>query len=103
MAKRNKTLYIIDGHAHIYAAYYAPMRSLTGPGGEPTKTAYIFTSAIIKLIEQAKPDMLDEFDYRGNISRIQGPSFGNARRSAEPDSANRTDISGDEYPCISYR
>ncbi len=58
MAKRNKTLYIIDGHAHIYAAYYAPMRSLTGPAGEPTKTAYIFTSAIIKLIEKAKPDML---------------------------------------------
>ena len=58
MAKRNKTLYIIDGHAHIFAAYYAPMHPLTGPGGEPTKVAYIFTSAIIKLIEQAKPDML---------------------------------------------
>jgi len=58
MAKRNKTLYIIDGHAHIYAAYYAPMRPLTGPGGEPTKAAYIFSSALIKLIERAKPDML---------------------------------------------
>jgi hypothetical protein len=22
----SKKLYIIDGHAHIYAAYYAPMR-----------------------------------------------------------------------------
>jgi len=58
MAKRNKTLYIIDGHAHIYAAYYAPMRPLTSPAGEPTKAAYIFSSAMIKLIERAKPDML---------------------------------------------
>ncbi|MBC8378517.1 MAG: hypothetical protein H8E62_05010 [Planctomycetes bacterium] len=24
-----KKLYIIDGHAHIYSAYYAPMRPLT--------------------------------------------------------------------------
>ena len=24
-----KNLYIIDGHAHIYAAFYAPMKPLT--------------------------------------------------------------------------
>lgn len=54
-----KTLYIIDGHAHIYAAYYAPMRGeLTGPSGEPTKAAYIFTMAILGLIERNRPDML---------------------------------------------
>ncbi|MBN1795936.1 MAG: DNA polymerase I [Sedimentisphaerales bacterium] len=54
-----KTLYIIDGHAHIYAAYYAPMRGrLTSPAGEPTKATYIFTTAMLKLINEAKPDML---------------------------------------------
>ncbi len=54
-----KTLYIIDGHAHIYAAYYAPMRqTLTGPSGEPTKATYIFTQAMLGLIERHKPDML---------------------------------------------
>ncbi len=53
-----KTLYIIDGHAHIYAAYYAPMRELIGPAGEPTKAAYIFTNAILGLIQNIKPDML---------------------------------------------
>ncbi len=36
VATMAKKLYIIDGHAHIYAAYYAPMRPLTGPSGEPT-------------------------------------------------------------------
>jgi DNA polymerase-1 len=54
-----KTLYIIDGHAHIYAAYYAPMKQrLTSPSGEPTKATYIFTTALTGLIEKQKPDML---------------------------------------------
>ncbi|MEN6337475.1 MAG: DNA polymerase I, partial [Phycisphaerales bacterium] len=54
-----KTLYIIDGHALIYAAYYAPMRQqLTSPGGEPTKATYIFTTALLGLIEKQKPDMI---------------------------------------------
>ncbi len=54
-----KNLYIIDGHAHIYAAYYAPMRQqLTSPSGEPTKATYIFTMALLSLIENHKPDML---------------------------------------------
>jgi len=54
-----KTLYIIDGHAHIYAAYFAPMRRiLTSPAGEPTKATYIFTTAIAGLIQRRKPDML---------------------------------------------
>lgn len=55
-----KTLYIVDGHAHIYASYYAPIRqeSFTSLSGEPTKATYIFTTAILKLIDQAKPDML---------------------------------------------
>jgi len=56
MAKR---LFIIDGHAHIYAAYYAPMsQRLTSPSGEPTKATYIFTTAILGLIQRQKPDML---------------------------------------------
>ena len=54
-----KNLYIIDGHAHIYAAYYAPMRQrLTSPAGEPTKATYIFTTALLGLIQRQKPDML---------------------------------------------
>ena len=54
-----KKLYIIDGHAHIYAAYYARMRQkLTSPSGEPTNATYIFTMAILGLIDRKKPDML---------------------------------------------
>jgi DNA polymerase-1 len=53
-----KKLYIIDGHAHIYAAYYAPMQPLTSPAGEPTKATLIFTSTILGLIQRHNPDML---------------------------------------------
>ena len=54
-----KSLYIIDGHAHIYAAYYARMTGeLTAPSGEPTKATYIFTMAMLGLIQRRKPDML---------------------------------------------
>ena len=54
-----KTLYIIDGHAHIYAAHFAPMRQqLSSPSGEPTKATYIFTTALLGLIEKRKPDMI---------------------------------------------
>jgi len=59
VAPMAESLYIIDGHAHIYAAYYAPMRSqLTSPSGEPTKATYIFTTTLIGLIKRKHPDML---------------------------------------------
>jgi len=52
-------LYIIDGHSHIYAAYWAPMAAnLTSPAGEPTKAAYIFTNMLTGLIRRRDPDML---------------------------------------------
>jgi len=54
-----KTLYIIDGHAHIYAAHFAPMRQqLSSPSGEPTKATYIFTTTLLGLIEKNKPDLI---------------------------------------------
>jgi len=59
VATMAKTLYIIDGHAHIYAAYYARMRQkLTSPSGEPTNATFIFTTALVGLIQRQKPDML---------------------------------------------
>jgi DNA polymerase-1 len=56
MAK--KTFYIIDGHAHIYRAYFAPFRDLTSPTGEPTKATFVFTQMLLNLISQRKPDYL---------------------------------------------
>jgi DNA polymerase-1 len=58
MSSQAKKLFIIDGHAHIYAAYYAPMRPLNSPSGEPTKAVFVFTNAILGLLDREKPDML---------------------------------------------
>ncbi|MEN6306650.1 MAG: 5'-3' exonuclease H3TH domain-containing protein, partial [Anaerohalosphaeraceae bacterium] len=58
MTKETKKLFIIDGHAHIYAAYYAPMRPLNSPSGEPTKAVFVFTTALLGLLDREKPDML---------------------------------------------
>ncbi len=55
----SKTLYIIDGHAQIYAAFYAPMTAnLSAPSGEPTKATFIFTTMLLKLLRERRPDMI---------------------------------------------
>src|ERR1041385_8608411 len=53
-----KSFYIIDGHAQIFRAYYAPFRELTSAGGEPTKATFVFTQMLINLLAQRKPDYL---------------------------------------------
>ena len=59
VAPMPRRLYIIDGHAHIFAAYYAPTgQRFTSPKGEPTKATFIFTRAVLGLIQKHKPDML---------------------------------------------
>jgi DNA polymerase-1 len=69
-----KTFYIIDGHAHIYRAYFAPFRDLSSPTGEPTKATFVFTQMLMNLVEQRKPDYLcmvidsgDETVFRKDI------------------------------------
>ncbi|RJP41218.1 MAG: DNA polymerase I [Phycisphaerales bacterium] len=53
-----KTLYLIDGHAQIYRAYYAPFRELTSPTGEPTKATSVFCQMLLKLLTEKRPDYL---------------------------------------------
>jgi DNA polymerase-1 len=54
----SRTFYIIDGHAQIFRAYYAPFRELTSPAGEPTKATFVFTQMLMNLAAQRKPDYL---------------------------------------------
>jgi DNA polymerase I len=68
------TFYLIDGHAHIYRAYFAPFRDLTSPDGEPTKATFVFTQMLLNLAQQRRPDYLamvidhgDETVFRKSI------------------------------------
>ncbi len=64
-----KRFYIIDGHSHLYAAYYA-IRRLTSPSGEPTNAVYGMTSVILKILREHKPDYITAvFDPPGRTFR----------------------------------
>jgi DNA polymerase-1 len=83
----DKSFYIIDGHAQIYRAYFAPFRDLTSRTGEPTKATFVFTQMLLNLIEQRKPDYLamvidsgDETVFRKEIF----PEY-KANRQPRPD------------------
>jgi DNA polymerase-1 len=53
-----KTLYLIDGHAQIYRAYYAPFGALTSPSGEPTRAVHVFMQMLLGLLRDRRPDYL---------------------------------------------
>ncbi len=53
-----RTFYIIDGHAQIFRAYFAPFRELSSPTGEPTKAVFVFLQTLFNLIERRRPDYL---------------------------------------------
>ena len=85
-----KSFYIIDGHAQIYRAYFAPFRDLSSPSGEPTKATYVFIQRLMSLIQDRKPDYLamvidsgDETVFRKEIY----PQY-KANRLSRPDDFN---------------
>ncbi|UCG33333.1 MAG: DNA polymerase I [Phycisphaerales bacterium] len=53
-----KRLYLIDGHAQIYRAHYAPFRELNAPSGEPTKATHVFWQMMLTLAREKRPDYL---------------------------------------------
>jgi DNA polymerase-1 len=87
MAK-SKSFYIIDGHAQIFRAYFAPFRDLHSPTtGEPTKATFVFTQMLMNLVQNRKPDYLcmvidtgDEYVFRKEIHQDY-----KANRTAPPD------------------
>lgn len=50
-----ETLYLVDASGYIFRAYYA-IRPLTNSKGLPTNALYGFTSMLLKLIQEKKPD-----------------------------------------------
>jgi DNA polymerase I len=56
-----KTLYLIDGHALAYRAYFALMATgsrFQSRSGEPTAATYGFTSILLSLLDREKPEYL---------------------------------------------
>ena len=83
------SLYIIDGHAQFFRAYYAirnPMSSAAT--GEPTNMVYGFTAMLIKLLREEKPDhlavVIDVSDDRETFRSELDPEY-KANREPAPD------------------
>ncbi len=68
-----KTLYLIDGYAAIFRAYYAIRRPLYSPvTGEATQAVLVFTQLLLKLFKTLQPD------YVAVALDAPGKSFRNA-------------------------
>jgi DNA polymerase-1 len=79
-----KTFYIIDGHAQIYRAYFAPFRDLSSPSGEPTKATYVFTQWLLNLAEKRKPHYLAMVIDTGDESVFRKAIFPEYKANREP-------------------
>src|SRR3989338_7683348 len=63
-----KRLILIDSHAIIHRAYHA-LPPFTSPKGEPTGAVYGFTSILLRILRELKPDFIAAaFD-------LPGPTF----------------------------
>ncbi|MBI2640262.1 MAG: DNA polymerase I, partial [Candidatus Sungbacteria bacterium] len=63
-----KRLILIDSHAIIHRAYHA-LPPLTSPAGEPTGAVYGFTTILMRILRELKPD------YIAAAYDLPGPTF----------------------------
>jgi DNA polymerase-1 len=81
------SLYVIDGHAQIFRAYYAPFGNLSSPSGEPTRATHVFCQMLLNLIRDKQPDYLAmtlDVDDRTTFRASVYPEY-KAHRDAAPE------------------
>ena len=78
-------VYIIDGTAFLYRAFYA-IRGLSAPDGTPTNAVFGFTNMLLKLIRARKPEALAvAFDAGGKTHRHELYAQYKAQRPETPE------------------
>src|SRR5947209_6620997 len=82
-----ETLYLIDGHAQIFRAYYAIRGGLQSPiTGEPTGAVFGFTGMLLKLLSQFHPHyVVVAIDMPGKTFRDDLYDQYKGTRQAAPD------------------
>jgi len=83
----DSTLYIIDGHAQIFRAYFAIRTAMTSPvTGEPTHAVFGFAAMLLKLFRQCRPKyVVVAIDTAGPTFRDALYSEYKANREAPPE------------------
>jgi len=80
-----RELFLIDGHAHCYQAFYA-IRGLSGPDGEPVGAVYGFARMLERIRRQYRPEYLAVvFDPPGKVFRHEMYDDYKATRKPTPD------------------
>ena len=81
-----ETLYLIDGHAQIFRAFYAIRGGLNSPvTGEPTQAVFGFAGMLIKLYNLFKPHyVVVAMDAPGKTFRDELFNDYKANRQAPP-------------------
>ncbi len=84
-----KTLYLVDGTAQVFRAYFA-IRNLSNDEGLPTNAVYGFTAMLLKMLREEKPDyLLVAFDLPGKTFRHDRFPAYKANRPEPPEDLNR--------------
>jgi len=79
-------LALLDGHSLAYRAFYALPSDLATPAGQVTNAVFGFTSMLIKLLGDERPDAVAvAWDLRGPTFRSERYSEYKAQRESPPD------------------
>src|SRR5579885_1942915 len=80
-----RALYLIDGSAYVYRAYYA-LPVLTNSRGLQTHAVYGFTTMLLKILREHRPELLAvAFDERGPTQRHEAFKEYKAHRPPMPE------------------
>ncbi len=101
------TLFLLDGHALIYRAFYAMIsRPLTTSSGENTSAPYGLAQFLVRLMEEERPDYLAVVFDAGDSFRTELLEEYKATRTKMPDELEasiprcRDILEGFRVPCI---
>ena len=81
-----RRLFLLDGHSLSYRAYFALPTSLATTTGQVTNAVYGFTSMLIKLLAEERPDLIAvAFDVGKPTARLEKYAEYKAGRPETPD------------------
>jgi len=84
-SSKPKTLFLIDGSAYIYRAFFA-LPALNNSKGLQTNAVYGFTTMLLKILRERQPDgLVVAFDEKGPTLRHQEFKEYKAQRPAMPE------------------
>jgi DNA polymerase-1 len=85
-AEPPRRLFLLDGHSLSYRAFFALPTTLATSSGQVTNAVYGFTSMLIKLLAEERPDLIAvAFDVGRPIARLEKYAEYKAGRAEAPD------------------